>query len=357
MVINMEDYKSRHRDNMLNIEKLTKEPKRDLLSLLANTDSDEIVDEIVDNLTRENKESNIDDKASYIYATLTNPDKLKDILSKLLSYEYNELLYICQNGGLVMQNDFKKPKYYALISLGLTYVYNFDDKIYVVIPNELVKPIMNADVIDKIKENTKIMDLSWSLVNYYGFINIDLFYNACMGYYGYKNRDEIKLDNLIYPDSSHRVSRYEYKDSVYLTDGNLLYSDNDMFSLNHAIDNSIYSLPDYPYKKLNLDELLKYKDFYYYEEYAKEIDNLTNYLKKLGIKDINKMIKLITSSIRISYDEGIKKLPSILAIEDIDIKELDISELLGVVNSLSNILPIWGNKGWSYKEILTMEEN
>jgi len=64
------------------------------------------------------------------------------------------------------------------------------------------------------------------------------------------------------------------------------------------------------------------------------------------------LIGVIVETFRQGYEDGILFLNEMFEEEGININEKNIDEIMGYVNDIVNNISVWGNKGWTNKEII-----
>jgi len=69
-------------------------------------------------------------------------------------------------------------------------------------------------------------------------------------------------------------------------------------------------------------------------------------------ENIELLIGVIVETFRQGYEDGILFLNEMFEEEGININEKNIDEIMGYVNDIVNNISVWGNKGWTNKEII-----
>lgn len=129
--------------------------------------------------------------------------------------------------------------------------------------------------------------------------------------------------------------------------------DEDIAIINKIIKRLEDDLFVFDFKEIKLDDLLKYYDLFYYEE-TDAVIAFKKYLKDTGMSDenIDLFVGSLIQSFRKDYNEGILFLSEAFEEENYDINENNIDEILSYINNIVDNIPLWGNKGWTNKEII-----
>jgi hypothetical protein len=107
-------------------------------------------------------------------------------------------------------------------------------------------------------------------------------------------------------------------------------------------------------KPIELDELLKYSDYNYYENNSSK-NKFKKYLKRKNLSDetieeiilnISKMYRLGNSFIGTTFE--------MLQEYDVEITEENMQEILGYLTDIYNNTRIWTNNGWTPIEMKKM---
>lgn len=297
-----------------------------------------------------------------VYEELTDENVINKLLNNLAKKEYDALLRII-NSGANLQDDYIFHKdFQYLISSGIVYTFNCNNKLYTIIPNDIMEVLnnMNIDAYHKKSiENTKIIDLAISMLNLYGVVPMDLFIDSCIKYYKYKKPYDINLDCIFLPERTISVKIIETESNMYFINGE--YADEpDIFLMYKIIGLYEDNLFKFDFKSITLNELLKYNDMFYFEE-CDGINELKKYLRKyINYEEIDSLLSVTIQTFRKDYNEGILFINEIFEDSDIEITEKNIDKILEYVNKIVENIPLWGNKGWTNKEIIlrkNYEEN
>lgn len=314
---------------------------------------DNILKEIYYNLTTKNINYNKTKLVDKIYKILTEKEKIKSIFNSLINDEYELVLNIIKNNGKLHYDNALYVNYAGLKYLGIIYPYNENNKFYLVIPNEIIEIIKDNLNYEKIKENTKIYNLAYSMVNFYGPINIFDFLDKCIDYYNYETYKDINLDSLFGIERLNNIRLIDVDDNKYMVKEEYL----EEFSI-HIIRRIILKLSesDIEIKDIPLEELLKYSDNFYFKE-NKETKEFFKYLKKQGLKNeqITDIIATIIQTLRLDYSDSIDYIRSIFDDYEFELNDKNYDIILNYINNIWNNLEVWGYKGWTNKEIILMK--
>ena len=104
----------------------------------------------------------------------------------LLEDEFNLLENIINNNGVLQNIDFILCNCELLKCLGILYLINDNNSVYLIIPNEILEIVKELDL-DKIKnqvsKNTRLHDLALSMINLYGIVRVEEYIENCIKYY------------------------------------------------------------------------------------------------------------------------------------------------------------------------------
>lgn len=309
-------------------------------------------------ITRKDIKGSKKDIVNKIYNELTSKDRLNKIFSLFNEVEYNIVSEIVKNNGDLVLNDLKARDYAYLLNLGFLYFYNFEDKLHVIIPDEIMNVIKDMDFNSykkKSLENEKVINLFESMLNLYGAVSIALFIENCHNFLGYENISENYFECIFLPVRTNEYKFTELNDNVYVTKIDSLTEDDS--NEKAIVYNTISHLEDdlyyYDYKDITYEELLKHKDIFYFKE-TNEVKEFKKYLKKkkMSDNDIDTLISVMFLSFRRNYSEGIDVVTDILNDFDIKINNNNYKELMTYINNINDNIPRWGYKGWTNKEII-----
>ena len=290
-----------------------------------------------------------------IYNQLTNQSVIESFLNNIKENEYNELVRIIENNGEIQDDYIDHKDYTYLKSFGIVYTFNYQDKLHIIIPEEIMNIFKNiniSDYHDKIIENTKLIDLAYSMVNLYGAGPLDLYLDYCHTYYDYDDSEKINLECIIEPERTISIKIIETLTNVYMIRDEII-DDEDKALIVKVISDIEDDLYEFDFKPISLDELLNYKELFYYEEIDSVIE-FKEYLRDndMDEEEIDLLIGAIILSFRRDYKEGILTLSEILADLNFEIDEDNYEEIMTHINNIINNIPIWGNKGGTNKEII-----
>lgn len=335
--------------------KIKKEIKRDLVSLLKLHNKNSLK-EIYFSIKKEETDSNSKDLVSKIFNELTKKEVLCIFLKNMLENEYDVLIELLNNNGLSQDNYVKFSKYDYLFNYGIAYPLNYENKVYIVISNEVLDILNDIDIYSyksKILENNRLYDLANSMINLYGVVPFDLFLDYLKKYYGYKDLNKIDLDCLYLTYRKNCIVNFSTQKNIYFTNPIYLDEESDKTIIYRVISLIEDDLFKFDFKNINLDDLLKYKDMYYYEK-TDSVEKFIKYLesKNMSYEDIDLLVSCIVETFRKNYQESIMFLNEIFEDTKYIINENNIDEVLLYINGIVNDISIWGNKGWTNKDII-----
>lgn len=304
-------------------------------------------------LTKKNIRTNKKQLIKKVYKLLTNKDTIYKIILNLLNNEYEQLIKIIDNSGII-QDDYVKVGCLELLkNFGIVYIINQDNQIYVVVPDEIINIIKSINLEEcrnQIQKNTRLVDLVYAMINLYGAIRFDEYIDCCLDYFHYESPEEINILSVFNGGRMNPPTLFDVDGITYVTKEEFL--DYDFYSL---IESKIYHADLYEIRRKDIDlaDLLKYSDFYYFEP-SDETEKLKKYLVRHGLDESssNLLIATIIQTIRIDYTTSVIYISDIFDDFEFVIDDNNMDEILGLINSIWNSIPVWGTCGWTNKEIL-----
>ena len=309
-------------------------------------------------ITKEDIEESKQKLINKIYEELTKEEVFVRLLNTLIENEYQLLTKIIKNDGILKDNYIKYVDYRYLSELGIIYLFNFENNLHIIIPKEIMDIIKKIDINnyqDKVSENTKLFDLCRSMINLYGVVPFTRYLEACSKYYNCENIKDIDLDCIFVQDRQFSIEIVKTDNDIYMVKDEYLNEEDD--TQKTIISKIISKLEDdlfyMDFKEITLEELLKYKEMYDYVE-TKAITKFNEYIKEknIYIEDFDLLMGAIVTTFRKDYNEGILFLNDMFEEEGFNIDENNIDEILEYINDIVNEIPVWGNKGWTNKEII-----
>ena len=320
----------------------------DLLNLM----NEQKLGEIYFSLYSKELKTNKNNLIKKITKKILNKDFLFNTLFNLLEDEFNLLENIINNNGVLQNIDFILCNCELLKCLGILYLINDNNSVYLIIPNEILEIVKELDL-DKIKnqvsKNTRLHDLALSMINLYGIVRVEEYIENCIKYYNYEDINEINLKAVFQPYRFNPVTIYDFDDINIMTKEEFLD-----FGRIEMIESKYYDLDFLPEKKeIELFELLKYKELYYHDD-NNEIKKLEEYFKKykLNKDEITLIIDNIVEIIRIDYGSSMMYLKDALSEFNIKLNKKNFNELITLINNVFYNIPVWGSEGYTTKELL-----
>lgn len=289
-----------------------------------------------------------------LYKLLTDEKTINIFLSTLIKDEYEYLEKIVKKDGLLEDNYTLNNVYTYLVNAGITYTFNYKNNLYLVIPDEVLDIINKLDITkykELVKTNDRVFKIADSSCNYYGVVQAETLFE-------YLKESNIDLEKSI--ESLHcilfpvRTSDFMFEPInghmfIHKTDiiGDGVYDEN-MFRL---IDKYSTNIDDIAFKEISLNKLLKYEDPGYYE-LTDNVMELRKFFKeiKLDDDDIEQFLSMVTRAYRETYYDG----PYLIhvLIDELSISTKYIDKILDYVDRIVNELPLWGNFGYTNKDII-----
>ena len=281
-----------------------------------------------------------------LYEMLTNVNELNFLISQLVDNELKLLQRIVLNNGVLQDNGVSIEDYHILYMFGIVFLFRRGNKFYISMPTdvyEVMKDINIDDFIGDVKENTKIYEMYLAMIRLSGVITIDDLINAYNFYYGEVDRSRVTM-----------LLSWERLDSFgTLIDGKMYYvanilHDEDFWDIRDEI---IERQKEISCKRLSLEELLKYRDFDYFDENIIP-DEFIKYLKGKNVSNakVDSLLFSICNHYKLGH-EYVATTFEMLINNGIDIKEDELQMVLGYLLSIYNNTRLWINHGWTPIEL------
>ena len=285
-----------------------------------------------------------------IYNTLTNEDKLSEVIERFIDKEFNLLKELMTNKGTIQDNKISVEKYYFLYMLGIVFLFRRDKKFYISITDDVYNTIKKIDLnkFEKIiDENTKAYNLVKSMIELYGVVSyeeLDYYYSL---YYGNGEDLDIRNNSLYFCDRCDNIVQIHTEHNLYFVNSIL---DNDKFE--PIMDDIINRQIEIKRKPIKIGELLKYLDNNYYEDNNSKRD-FKKYLRKKDISNekieeiilnISKIYRLGNTFIGATFD--------MLEEYGIEVTKENMQEILNYLTNIYNNTRIWTNNGWTPIEMI-----
>lgn len=280
-----------------------------------------------------------------IYNALTDENKLSEVIERFIDKEFNLLKELMMNKGTIQNNNISMEEYHFLYMLGIVFLFKRNNKFYVSMTDDVYNVLkkMKLDKFEKImEENTKSYNLVRSMVELYGVVSYgDLGYSYSL-YYGENEDVDMPNNALYYCDRCDNIDRIHTQHNMYFVNGIL---NND--KLESIFNDIIERQRKIKRKPIELDELLKYADYNYYEEN----DSKNKFKKYLRNKNIsNEIIEEIVLNIANMYRLGNSFISATLEmLQDygVEITEQNMQRILNYLTEIYNNTRIWSNNGWT----------
>ena len=333
-------------EEQLNLQNATNIPivkdLKELLNALAVKDLKHIGELfLINRLTNKPKKELV----NIIYNTLTNEDKLSEVIERFIDKEFNLLKALMNNKGTIQNNKISMEEYHFLYMLGIIFLFRKDNKFYISMPDDIYNVIkkMNLSKFEKIvEENTRVYNLVRAMIELYGVVSyeeMDYYYSL---YYGNGEKLDIPNNTLYFCDRCDNIVQIHTEHNLYFVNSIL---DNEKFE--PILDDIVSRQMDIKRKPIKIDDLLKYLDNNYYEDNDSK-RKFKNYLRKNGVSD--KQIEEIILNISKMYRVGNKFIGStfgMLKDYGIEITEDNMQEILNYLTDIYNNTRIWNNNGWT----------
>lgn len=333
-------------DEKFNLENAANTPiVKDLKGLLETLTVSDLKN--IGGLLHVNRLSNVPKKelVKIIYSSLTNKDKLTDLIERFIDKEFNLLKKLMSNKGTIQDNNISMEVYHFLYMTGLVFLFRRENKFYISMTDDVYNVIKKIDLskIQKIAdENTKVYNLVRSMVELYGVFSysyLDYYYSL---YYG--NGEELDAPNnaLLFCERADNIDIIHAQNDMYFVHRILQHRD-----LEQLLDEIISRQETINRKPIKLEELLKYSDYNYYEE-TESKNKFKKYLKKRNIpSDIIEVIMKIMSDMYRLGDKYVGASIEMLQDYGVEVTEKNVQEILNYLMEIYNNSRIWLNNGWT----------
>ena len=333
-------------DEKFNLENAANTPiVKDLKGLLETLTVSDLKN--IGGLLHVNRLSNVPKKelVKIIYSSLTNKDKLIDLIERFIDKEFNLLKKLMSNKGTIQDNNISMEVYHFLYMTGLVFLFRRENKFYISMTDDVYSVIKKIDLskIQKIAdENTKVYSLVRSMVELYGVFSysyLDYYYSL---YYG--NGEELDAPNnaLLFCERADNIDIIHTQNDMYFVHRILQHRD-----LEQLLDEIISRQETINRKPIKLEELLKYSDYNYYEE-TESKNKFKKYLKKRNIpSDIIEVIMKIMSDMYRLGDKYVGASIEMLQDYGVEVTEKNVQGILNYLMEIYNNSRIWLNNGWT----------
>lgn len=333
-------------DEKFNLENAANTPiVKDLKGLLETLTVSDLKN--IGGLLHVNRLSNVPKKelVKIIYSSLTNKDKLTDLIERFIDKEFNLLKKLMSNKGTIQDNNISMEVYHFLYMTGLVFLFRRENKFYISMTDDVYSVIKKIDLskIQKIaNENTKVYNLVRSMVELYGVFSysyLDYYYSL---YYG--NGEELDAPNnaLLFCERADNIDIIHTQNDMYFVHRILQHRD-----LEQLLDEIVSRQETINRKPIKLEELLKYSDYSYYEE-TESKNKFKKYLKKRNIpSDIIEVIMKIMSDMYRLGDKYVGASIEMLQDYGVEVSEQNAQEILNYLMEIYNNSRIWLNNGWT----------
>lgn len=284
-----------------------------------------------------------------IYNALTDEKMLTDVIERFTDKEFKLLKNLIKNNGTIQDNNSDVEVYHFLYILGLIFLFRRDDKFYISMTADVYKVIkkMNLEKFNNIiEENTKVYNLLRAMVELYGVVSYGDFIDSYNLYYGETDNMDIPDNALYFCDRYDNISRFHTQNNMYFVSN--IFSSRKFESVLDEIINRQFQIKRKPIK---LNDLLKYIDYYYYEENDSR-NEFKIFLKKSKISSdrIEQIMINITNVFKLG-NSFIESTFAMLEEYGLEINEKNMQEILNYLMNIYNNSRIWSNNGWTPVEM------
>ncbi len=299
----------------------------------------------VNRLSKKNKKELIE----IIYSSLTDKDKLTNLIERFIDKEFDLLKDLMKNKGTIQDNNISVETYHFLYITGLVFIFKRENKFYISMTDDVYNVIKKIDLnqIQKIiDENTKVYNLVKSMIELYGAVsysNLDYYYSL---YYGNGNELDVSNNALLFCDRVDNIGIIHINHNMYFIHKILQHRD-----LEQVLYDIISRQEEIKKKPIKLEELLNYSNYNYYEE-TEAKNKFKKYLKNKNIPSdiIEIIIKIISDMYRLG-NTYISVSIEMLQDYGVEITEKDLQEILNYLMEIYNNTRIWTNNGWTPIEL------
>lgn len=284
-----------------------------------------------------------------IYNELTNKESLSNIINRMIDKEFNLLKQLMKNKGIVQNNYIDIEEYHYLYMTGIAFLFRRNNKFYVSMTDDVYNTIKKIDLshFEKtVAENTKSYNLLRAMVELYGVVSEDDFIDSYCEYYDHTDYLDIPPETLYFCNRIDRIYRMHTQYNCYYM-ASILCSKEYEFIVGEIIQRQL----EIKRKPITLDELLKYDDYYSYEENT----SITKFKNYLATKNVSKnIIEEIIIYVITIFKLGHSHIDIVLAmLEDhgIEINEHNIQIIINYLINIFNNTRVWVNNGWTPIEL------
>jgi hypothetical protein len=277
-------------------------------------------------------------------------DNLFLLINKLTNKDYKFILNTIKNEGIHQYMEEYRDTFLYLRKHGMMYGASVGDQKYFIIPKDLqstLKLLFNdITMINKIKLNDKLLNLTKGLLYYYGVLKTTQFSDMLNSYLKEKLTSEVLIE---------KISEFSKKDKNICLSNNCLYHVS--VKNKQLMLSEIEKRPLLNYCPINIDTLLKAADSDFLEWTNKDQAFYNYLLGNFKIDAQNAKHHII--SIKLDFKNGTSYLDAMKAFsEKFNIPTIAMTqEINNLLQFVYNNTKLWVLKGYSPEEVYYLEKS
>lgn len=289
------------------------------------------------------------------YHCLTNEKILSSAIKRMIDKEFNILIKIIQNKGIISADILQEEEYYYLCSLGIVFPYQEDKKSYLFMTNdtyEVIKKFNLNKMETIIEENSNIYYLLKAMLELYGVISMSELEELYNEYYNILDEYpfEIPVNPFSFTSRTDRITSIQIENKIYFVNKILT---TDYFE--DILANIITNQEKIRRKPISEQTLLKYSNYSYYKE-TNAIKKFKTYLKdKINSPKIDNII-INTINIFKLGPGNLEVAIKLLAEYNLDISEKERPKIIKYLTDIYENCILWQNNGWTTNELQIEQE-
>lgn len=285
--------------------------------------------------------------ADLLYENLIDGEKIKNTLVGISLDELEIIKKVIKDKNFDVTEIFFE-NFIRIVMQGLVYLYNQDDKIILVMPDEFIEILKDYDFeqVTKVAEFENILlKYMKSCINLYGVIDIDYFVEI----FDKNTSSKLTKDQLkqYFNDNDNSIGNIHLFKDMFVHEAIISYEG--------ELEELLKQTKDKQYKELDQESFLKYADDYFIDMNAANVEllELLNTLFKDPEKSKIALEEIITTLV-IGINTGVEELLAIinefLGMQNIT-DEDDLNKLIASVINVHNNNRRWVNKGFTSAEL------
>lgn len=284
------------------------------------------------------KDMTKDEIIKYVYSKLTNQTFLSNLLMSFLPDEIEIIKKVIKANGHMIIKEKDLLDFSYLTSLFIIDTIKNKDELIIYMTDDVYNIIKKLDInkLDNSKINLRVMNLLFAMVNYYGVVSLDDLAKTYEDYYKEKLEINDALFSLEY--RSENISYYNKDEEYFINSG--FYEFDESF-----VELVIKRQKEFERPKIELEELLKYTDFYYIDKNEPTLEYYEFLKGKIEDTIIDDIVAYTQNSLKYSINE-IYTIADSLTECGIKFSEPNLYVFMNIITKMYDLSKIYLNNGW-----------